>query len=126
MGLIWGVSKYLVNKGIQDIKSHFFFTLAILPIIGGFIWVGLHNAIYGADARGIVVTWGWGWFQAFAGLLFVSVIPAYILHATNNAFDKARESFSSEATFIVVFLLIIVISTIIAIRVSQHRAKTSS
>ena len=121
VGLFWGISKFLVNKGKISIVTHYFLTLALFPVFGAFGWMGLHTLVYGGDAQGLIVTFGWGWLQCFLGMLFVSIIPSYVLHATNNAFEISKKLFSTDITAVVVFIILVVLLMILAIRISLHK-----
>lgn len=118
VGVVWGFFRYLLKKGIINKMTFHFITLGILPVLAGFFWMGIHTFVYGSYDLGLLVTWRWGWTQAVLGVLFCSVIPAYLLHFTNNIFTKSIELFATEITAIVVAVIIIILLAIFFIRVS--------
>lgn len=126
MGILWGLSKFAVLKGLYNKWTHYFLTIGVVPIFGGFVWMGIHYLVYGSYDVGLFVTYMWGYLQCILSMLFISVIPAYILHATTNAFTKAKELFANEITAIVVFFIIILLASIFAIRVSIFAGKKSA
>jgi len=122
-GILWGISKYLVNKRYISITTHYFITIGIIPVICAFLWMGIHLLVYGDNSFGLLATWFWGYAQVLSAMIFVSVIPAYIFHAVNNAFQKASEMFSAEITVIMVALIVLLLWVSVTVRISIHYGK---